>query len=416
MTKESSDYKTIESRRASAKQRQVVKHLGQATASVIGIGSSIISFTAFGLSRLTIVIVTLSILFLLSLLANVMFYFDSRANRQNVKQIAFLTPCSGTEPFYATMLVNIIQNASLALGQDYVIIPSMPTRSFETMSIWSLFSGLEDRQLDIDGIIFIPDQPDQHFDELVSFHEELGDIPLVLVDVYFDLAACDERTRARLPSFVGGDEVTGGRLAADIMIEAVGAAKLESPVMLIINGGTAPWEKQRSKFFREQISATWPDINFIDTPFLNYSRPAAFEFVVNMIRENSDAARVVELNGIFACNDDMAIGAHGAMIHMIGEGYSFVRPPQIVGYDGIVEIREYLNAGDPYIAGTVDVQIEEQAKTAMLLIHKLLRSGQRRTEVQLVTPVAVRRRAVSVSQSAGPGKDNSGMPNAISGT
>jgi ABC-type sugar transport system substrate-binding protein len=287
----------------------------------------------------------------------------------------------------------------LALGQDYVIIPSMPTRSFETMSIWALFSGLQDRQLDIDGIIFIPDQPDQHFEELVSFHEEAGDIPLVLADVYFNLSACDERTRARLPSFVGGDELAGGKLAADIMIDAIGPYQTDPPVIMVINGGNAPWERQRADSFRAQIKVTWPTASFIETPFFNYSRPATFEYMTTMIRENADANRTVRLDAIFACNDDMAIGAHGAMTHMMLEGFGFVRPPQIVGYDGIVEIQEYINSGDPFIAGTVDVKIEEQAQAAMLLMHKLLRSGQRRSEVQLISPRAIRRRSLSTKWS-----------------
>jgi len=203
-------------------QLQFVKRVAQAIVFLISLGSSIISFTAFGFSWTTIVVVVLILALLVSLLANVVFLLNSRMHRRKPRQIAFLTPSSGGQPFYTTMLVGLVRSAALALGQDYIILPAMPTQSFETVSIWSLFASLEDRQVDIDGIIFIPDDPDRHFDELVGFHEKRGDVPLLLVDVYFDLASCDARTRSRLPSFVGGDETVGGRIAGDIVIEALG--------------------------------------------------------------------------------------------------------------------------------------------------------------------------------------------------
>lgn len=285
------------------------------------------------------------------------------------------------------MLSGLVQNASLALGQDYIIVPSMPIQSFETMSIWALFASLEDRQVDIDGIVFIPDQPDCHFEELIGFHEKRGDIPLILVDVYFDLSSCDERTRARLPSFVGGDEQAGGELAAEIVIEAVEEFRPVSPmVVLIINGGTAPWEQQRVGSFRERLSATWPDTNFIESPSLNYSRSAAFKLTIQALKEMTDSTKQISVDAIFACSDDMAIGARGAISSVVREGYTFPHPPQIVGYDGISEIREYLKNGDQYIAGTVNVRIEEQAKAAMFLMHKLVRSGQRHSDVHLIPP------------------------------
>jgi ABC-type sugar transport system substrate-binding protein len=289
------------------------------------------------------------------------------------------------------MLTGLVQSASLALGQDYLILPSMPTESFEAVSIWSLFANLEDRQLDIEGIIFIPDDPDHHFDEIVGFHEERGDVPLVLVDVYFDLDRCDERTRARLPSFVGGDEIAGGRMAAEIAIDAVGSPPPSTPVVLVVNGGVAPWEQRRANAFREQVSSAWPGTQFIETPTFNYSRSAAFAHSASTLRSMADATRQIALDVVFACNDDMAIGVRTAINLLTREGYTFRKAPQIVGYDGIPEIREYIDADDPYIAGTVDVRVEAQARAAMLLMHKLLRSGQRRSEVELVTPKSIRR-------------------------
>jgi DNA-binding LacI/PurR family transcriptional regulator len=329
---------------------------------------------------------------LVSFYANILYYLDARNRRKDPKQIAFLMPSSGrSQPFYATMLSELARSASLALGQNYIIFPSMPAEPFAEVSIWSLFANLEDHQLDIDGIIFIPDRPDRHFDELVGFHEKRGDIPLVLVDTYFDLAACDEHTRRRLPSFVGGDEISGGCMAAELILEAVGEPDPDHPVILLINGGQAPWEQQRAIVLREQIRTTWADAEFLETPPINHSRSIAFETAIQVMRERANPAKEITLHAIFACSDNMAIGARAAVARVTREGYKFTRPPQIVGYDGISEIKEYINGGDPYIAGTVDVHIEEQAMSAMLIMHQLLRAGQRRSEIRLITPEPVRR-------------------------
>jgi ABC-type sugar transport system substrate-binding protein len=391
MARSSGRYNTRMRRDAGKRQLQLVKRTGQGIIFLISLGSSAISFTAFGYSWTTIAFALLILALLVSLLANVLFLMDARLNQGRPKRIAFLGPSSGEQPFYTAMLTGLVRSASLAMGQDYIILPSVPTQSFESMSIWSLFASLEDRQADIDGIIFIPDDPDRHFDEIVTFHEEAGDVPLVLADVYFDLAACDARTRARLPSFVGGDEVAGGRIAAEIIIDALGSPP-SSPVVLLINGGKAPWEQQRAIAFKECVRREWPSVKFIESPPFNYSRSAAFVYSVELFKSMATTAHQIELNAIFACNDDMAIGARTAVCLVIRESYSFPRPPQIVGYDGISEIREYINADDPYIAGTVDVRVEDQARAAMLLMHRLVRSGERRNEVELIDPQAIRRK------------------------
>lgn len=393
MPRRSGRYNRGRRRSVGKRQLQVLKRIGQGIVFLISFGSSVISYVAFGFSWTTVAFILIILVLLMFLPANILLLMDARLNRTRPKRIAFLAPSSGDQPFYTAMLTGLVQSVSLAQGQDYIVLPSMPTRSFESMSIWSLFASLEDRQFDIDGIIFIPDDPDQHFDEIVGFHEETGDVPLVLVDVYFDLAACDARTCTRLPSFVGGDEIAGGRIAAEIIVDALGAPS-SPPVVLVINGGTAAWERQRAHSFRECVRRKWSATQFIESPPFNYSRSAAFVYSVELFKSMATEVHQIQLHAIFACNDDMAIGARTAVCLVIREGYSFPRPPQIVGYDGISEIREYINADDSFIAGTVDVKVEDQARAAMLLMHRLLRSGERRNIVQLIDPQAIRRRGL----------------------
>lgn len=300
MARRSGRYDRGRRRNVGKRQLQVVKRVGQGIVFLIGFGSTVISYVSFGFSWTAVAFILFILALLVSLLANVLLLMDVRLNRARPKRIAFLAPSSGGQPFYAAMLTGLVQSASLAQGQDYIILPSMPTRSFESMSIWSLFASLEDRQFDIDGIIFIPDDPDRHFDEIVGFHEETGDVPLLLVDVYFDLAACDARTRARLPSFVGGDESAGGRVAAEIIIDALGALQ-SPPVVLVINGGTAAWERQRVHSFRERVRREWSATQFIESPSFNYSRSAAFAYSVELFKSMATAEHMREVDGLLKC-------------------------------------------------------------------------------------------------------------------
>jgi ABC-type sugar transport system substrate-binding protein len=394
MSTPAQQYRAKGQKRPDERRIQLAKRAFKGLGSVLAIVATIGSLTTYGLTWQAILIAVFASIFFASVLGNAWFLFaDSQTARQGPKKIAFLMPSSGGQPFYSALLLALVRNAVRTLGQNYVLLPSMPNESFETVSIWSLFASLEDRQIEIDGIIFIPDDPDQHFDELVGFHEERGDIPLVLIDVYFDPQRYDDRTRARLPSFVGGDELVGGQLAADMIIRSIEDGLDSDPVVLIINGGVAKWEMQRASSCREALRSKWPHVVFVETPPINYIRSGAYAATIYAIKQLAQRATPVKLDAVFACNDDMAIGARGAISQLAHEGIIFQRKPRIIGYDGIPEIREYIEEGDPYIVGTVDVRIEEQARQTMLLVQQLIRSGMRRTEVRLIKPEALRARS-----------------------
>ena len=95
MVNEQYRYRNMTLRQANERQRQAVKRAGQGIVFIVTLASTLGSFTVFGVSWVTIVIGSLSLLLLLSLLANALYYVDSRNRRKGPKQIAFLTPSSG---------------------------------------------------------------------------------------------------------------------------------------------------------------------------------------------------------------------------------------------------------------------------------------------------------------------------------
>ena len=107
-----------------------------------------------------------------------------------------------------------------------------------------------------------------------------------------------------------------------------------------------------------------------------------------MLKLNS-AKTSIEISGIFACNDDMAIGARSAVIALKLEGYKFVNGMAIVGYDGVKEAVEYITANDEYLVGTVDVQISEQAKSVISIIQSRHHGSKNQTRIKLIPPIAI---------------------------
>lgn len=379
-------YKGRSVREKREKARSLTKRLWKIFAVIGAALSALVALKEFGLGWTIVFFAGAGFLLISSLAMNVSFLIDSFISNKAAKYIAFLTPSSGDQPFYTSMLCGLVRNAALALQQNYIIIPSMPTKSFETVSIWSLFGALEDRQLEIDGIFFIPDRPDDYFDQLVAFHENHGDVPLVLLDVYFDVEKCDERTRRRLPSFVGGDERKGGALASEIMATFLKYRDDEVGNVIIVNGADTGWERQRATSFRASFNSAYPGTNFVESRFINYNRREAFEEVFRLLCTLAKDD-LVDCSGIFACNDDMALGSRAAIVRMKANGYKFANDPAIVGYDGIAEIRDYIEHNDDYIVGSVDVKIDEQAALAIEVMHALIRGGRGEPVVELVNPI-----------------------------
>ena len=105
----------------------------------VGFVSAVLGFRQNGLDYERLAIIVLAVALTISLLTNGLYLLQGVLESDKPKQIAFLTPSSGEQPFYMGMLAGLVQSASLAHGQDYVIVPSMPGTAFEEVSIWSLF-------------------------------------------------------------------------------------------------------------------------------------------------------------------------------------------------------------------------------------------------------------------------------------
>ena len=154
-------------------------------------------------------------------------------------------------------------------------------------------------------------------------------IPVIVVDTKVDAAAMTA-ARAASATFIGSDNEDGGRLAGEYLATSLGG-KGEVAVLEGVAGHETSDSRMRG--FRAAI-AKYPGITIVASQPANMERDLAFNVTENMLQAHP------KLNGIFACNDVMALGAVEAA-RTASKGGAL----KIVGFDAQDEARKAVADG-----------------------------------------------------------------------
>ena len=167
--------------------------------------------------------------------------------------------------------------------------------------------------------------------EIVSAIAEANQagVPVVIVDTRADAQAL-AAAQATIATFIGSDNVDGGRIAGRFVAEALGGQGRVAVVEGIPGHETGD---SRLRGFREVI-AEHPGISIVASQTANWERDQAFNVTQNMLQSHSD------LQAIFAANDMMALGAVEA-IAAAGR----TRDVLVVGFDALDEARQAIREG-----------------------------------------------------------------------
>ncbi|PZE22963.1 MULTISPECIES: substrate-binding domain-containing protein [unclassified Curtobacterium] len=172
-----------------------------------------------------------------------------------------------------------------------------------------------------------------------------ADIPVVAVDRTVNGADVD--------SFIASDNVAGGKQAADDLAKAIG----KKGDILVLEGqaGTSA-ARDRGKGFTEGIKQ-YPGIHVVGEQTANFDRATALDVTTNLLQAHPDIV------GIFAQNDEMALGAIKALGSKAG---SSVEVASFDGEDdGLAAIKD----------GTLSSTIAQQpAKLGSLAIDQALKA------------------------------------------
>ncbi|MFI8532889.1 substrate-binding domain-containing protein [Streptomyces aquilus] len=186
-------------------------------------------------------------------------------------------------------------------------------------------------------------------------------IPLVAVD-----RAVNNADTAAL---VASDNVAGGKLAAKDLAEKLGGkGKI---VVLQGQAGTSA-SRERGAGFTEGLKA-YPGIEVVAKQPADWDRTKGLDVMTNLFQANPD------IDGVFAENDEMALGAIKALGSKAGKSV------QVIGFDGTADGLNAVKAGTLY--ASVAQQPAELGRIAVRNAVKVAEGG--KVEKSVMVPVKV---------------------------
>ena len=179
-------------------------------------------------------------------------------------------------------------------------------------------------------------------------------IPVVVVDTRLDAAAVSA-ANAQLATFIGSDNVDGGRIAGAFLAERLGGRGRVAVLEGIPGHETGD---ARLQGFREALSSQ-AGVQVVASQTANWERDQAFTVTQNLLQAHP------ELDAIFACNDVMALGAVEAIAAAGRTGRIAV-----VGFDAQEDAQRAVQAGR--MAATVAQNPREMGRLALISAARLL--------------------------------------------
>ncbi|MFF0057505.1 substrate-binding domain-containing protein [Streptomyces microflavus] len=151
-----------------------------------------------------------------------------------------------------------------------------------------------------------------------------ADIPVIAADRGVN--------KADTATLVASDNVAGGKLAADALADKLGGKG--SIVILQGTAGTSA-SRERGAGFAEGLKA-YPDIKVVAKQPADFDRTKGLDVMTNLVQSHPG------LTGVFAENDEMALGAVKALGSKAGTSVS------VVGFDGTPDGLKAVGAGTLY--------------------------------------------------------------------
>ncbi|GAA1643531.1 hypothetical protein GCM10009790_26200 [Georgenia ruanii] len=177
-----------------------------------------------------------------------------------------------------------------------------------------------------------------------------------LVGAKIPVVAVDRAVNgADVSSFIASDNVDGGRMAADQLAKAIG----EKGKIIVLQGvaGTSA-SRERGQGFDEAIKK-YPNIEVVATQPADFDRTKGLDVTTNLMQAHPD------VTGVFAQNDEMALGAVQALGDRAGKSV------YVVGFDGTPDAQNAIKGGTMY--ASIAQQPEELGKTAIDSAVKLIK-------------------------------------------
>ncbi|WP_406504762.1 substrate-binding domain-containing protein [Streptomyces sp. NBC_00212] len=198
-----------------------------------------------------------------------------------------------------------------------------------------------------------------------------ADIPVVAADRGVN--------KARTATLVASDNVAGGRLAAQTLAE-----KLGGKGKIVILQGTAGTSasRERGAGFAEGLTA-YPGIEVAARQPADFDRTKGLDVMTNLLQSHPD------ITGVFAENDEMALGAVKALGGRAGSSVA------VVGFDGTPDGIKAVEAGTLY--ASVAQQPAELGRMAVRNAVRAARGEKPESAVKVPVKVVTKKNAAEFS-------------------
>ncbi|WP_089117294.1 substrate-binding domain-containing protein [Streptomyces sp. SS07] len=198
-----------------------------------------------------------------------------------------------------------------------------------------------------------------------------ADIPVIAADRGVN--------KADTATLVTSDNVAGGKLAADALADKLGGKG--SIVILQGTAGTSA-SRERGAGFAEGLKA-YPDIKVVAKQPADFDRTKGLDVMTNLIQSHPG------VTGVFAENDEMALGAVKALGSKAGKSVS------VVGFDGTPDGLKAVEAGTLY--ASVAQQPAELGKIAVQNAVKAAKDEKVASTVKVPVKVVTRENVADFS-------------------
>ena len=199
-------------------------------------------------------------------------------------------------------------------------------------------------------------------------------IPIVVIDDRID-AEVAAAASVKTVSYVGSDNVEGGRVAGRALVDMSGG---KAKVALLEGIPGHETGDSRLRGFKEAIKES-PGIKVVTSQTANWERDQGFTVFQNMMQAHP------EIDAVFACNDIMALGAIEAIAAASRTGRI-----RVIGFDAVDDARTAIEAGT--MAASVAQLPAEMGRIAVESASKILK-GETVPAEQLVRIELVRKSA-----------------------
>ncbi|MFC1543172.1 sugar ABC transporter substrate-binding protein [Candidatus Neomarinimicrobiota bacterium] len=250
-------------------------------------------------------------------------------------------------PFFIDMLKGAEEAAS-KLGVN--LIAQAAERELDVEKQMQIIENLIQRK--VDAICVTPSGSKEIIPAIVKAN--LVGIPILVIDTRVDAATLED-ANGHIATFIGSDNVEGGRIAAGYVVKLLGG---EGKVAILEGIPGHETGDSRLSGFHEIVDKV-PGIEIVASQTANWERDQGFNVFQNILQSHP------EVQALFTCSDLMALGAIEA-IAAAGKTGDLI----LVSFDALPEAREAIIEGT--MNGSVAQHPYDMGRLAVENAHRLL--------------------------------------------